>query len=135
MHSPVDRYRCENEDCEAEAVWEFRPDDYELDESVVNCPACGQEGELFFRVFRGGAGSPAGYPMAEPPGVVLSKTLAAIVFNAESWHHDDEAKGRALAVIARWGRDALAGRLHEDVALVSEGDACRALLDRKDSAC
>lgn len=54
-HSPVDRYRCENDDCDAAySVWEFRPDDYDLDESAVCCPACGEEGELFFRWFRGG---------------------------------------------------------------------------------
>jgi hypothetical protein len=42
----------------------------------------------------------------------LSHTLARIVFNAESWHGpppDDSGHVRALAVIAKWGRDALAG--------------------------
>lgn len=31
--------------------------------------------------------------------------LAAIAANAESWHGDDAAKGRALAVIAGWARN------------------------------
>lgn len=54
-HSPIDRYRCVSEECPSGySVWEFRPDDYDLDESAVVCPACGAEGELFFRWFRGG---------------------------------------------------------------------------------
>lgn len=54
-HSPVDRYRCENEECdEMYSVWEFRPDDYSLDETAVGCPSCGEECVLFFRWFRGG---------------------------------------------------------------------------------
>jgi hypothetical protein len=56
-HSPIDRYRCDNEDCPEDfSEWEFRPDDYDLDESVTNCPACGAEGELVHRWFRGGMG-------------------------------------------------------------------------------
>jgi hypothetical protein len=55
-HSPIDRYRCENEDCTlVYSEWEFRPDDHDLDESAVLCPACGVEGEMYFRWFRGGA--------------------------------------------------------------------------------
>lgn len=57
-HSPVDRYRCTSEDCpEPYSVWEFLPDDPDLDETAVGCPACGAEGELFFRWFRGGSRS------------------------------------------------------------------------------
>lgn len=54
-HSPVDSYRCENPECPSGyEVWEFRPDDQDLDETAVLCPACGEEGEMFFRRFRGG---------------------------------------------------------------------------------
>lgn len=54
-HSPIDRYRCVNEECPAPySVWEFEPDNYDLDHSAVRCPACGAEGELFYRWFRGG---------------------------------------------------------------------------------
>jgi hypothetical protein len=53
--SPIDTYRCENQDCpSAYEIWQFRPDDYDLDETAVNCPACGVEGEMFFRQFRSG---------------------------------------------------------------------------------
>lgn len=50
-HSPVDTYRCFNEDCSGDYIqtWEFRPDDRDLDESAILCPACGHEGELIFR--------------------------------------------------------------------------------------
>lgn len=55
-HSPIDRYVCENEDCpEFYSVWEFEPDNHDLDETAAQCPACGAEGVLFFRWFRGGA--------------------------------------------------------------------------------
>lgn len=37
----------------------------------------------------------------------LRTTLARIRNNAESWHGDDAAKGRALAVIAEWAQEAL----------------------------
>lgn len=33
--------------------------------------------------------------------------LVRIKENAESWHGDDAAKGRALAVIAGWAKEAL----------------------------
>lgn len=36
-----------------------------------------------------------------------STALGAIKDNAEAWHGDDAAKGRALAVIAKWAREAL----------------------------
>jgi hypothetical protein len=39
----------------------------------------------------------------------LRSELHAIRANAESWHGDDVAKGRALAVISRWATDALDG--------------------------
>ena len=52
-HSPVDSYRCENPECPSGyEVWQFRPDDYDLDETAVLCPACGEPGEMFFRRFR-----------------------------------------------------------------------------------
>lgn len=34
----------------------------------------------------------------------LQTRLELIARNAESWHHDDEAKQRALNVIASWAR-------------------------------
>lgn len=52
----------------------------------------------------------AGWPI-EMHGVVESwekclDALSKIVDNAESWHGDDAAKGRALAVISRTAREA-----------------------------
>lgn len=37
----------------------------------------------------------------------LREVLEAIAVNAESWHGDDAAKGRSLAVIAKTAREAL----------------------------
>lgn len=84
-HSPVDSYRCENEDCpSAYEIWQFRPDDYDLDEGAVLCPACGEEGVLFFRRFRGGVSYPdapgvtyrAPWPVPDPDTGALSPSTS-----------------------------------------------------------
>lgn len=38
----------------------------------------------------------------------FATALEAIRDNATGWHGDDAAKGRALAVIAKWAKEALA---------------------------
>lgn len=48
-----------------------------------------------------------------------TETLAAIHANARSWHGDDKGKAAALNVIGNWAEDALDGRLHPSVALIT----------------
>ncbi len=49
----------------------------------------------------------------------LRRTVRAINDNACAWHKGEDGKARALNVIAIWSSEALAGRLHHSVELIT----------------
>jgi hypothetical protein len=70
--------------------------------------------------------TPHGAGWRDCPGAsereILIRTLRAVYDNAYGWHAGENGKARALNVIAAWTGEALAGRLHPSVELITEAD-------------
>jgi hypothetical protein len=51
---------------------------------------------------------------------IMRRTLRAVNDNALAWHSGEDGKAAALNVIAVWTAEALAGRLHPSVEMITE---------------
>jgi hypothetical protein len=87
---------------------------YSIGGSVIARETMGQTAEDFFELVTDAllthfpeALDAEAKQAAEGRLAVTEDALRRIAENAESWHGDNEAKGRALGVIAGWAREAL----------------------------